>query len=373
MSEPTGRPSEPETTLLPTTQPITQPVPQPATQPVPPPGAQPGAEGAPQWAVASTGQTQPVNRGAEQGTAPFSAQAPDCTAAGSPAPAVVGAPSGAPEGAPAGAPAGGHDGWHSGPAAGGYPAGGYPGGYPGGGYPGGTLPPQTDGWGPQGDVLANGPQGGSRRRFPLGLAAAGGAVLIAGAAFAAGMAISGHDARVQNTAVGSPLGNGQGQQAPGQQGQGQQGQGQQGQGGGQLGNPPNGGRLPSGIGRLVAAGTIASIDGGTLVVQGQNAQQVTVKTSADTQVEQDLGGTVDSLRVGDLIFVAGRVGSDGTVTALAIADRPFFAGIPGNQNGTGQNGTGQNGTDDGTGQNGTDDGQNTFDQAPGQADGGVTT
>jgi hypothetical protein len=195
---------------------------------------------------------------------------------------------------------------------------------------GGVLPPPPGpyaGW-QRPDVVHNGPTGPSRR-VPIGLAAAGGAVLIAGAAFAAGMAIANHGDTVQTTSSSTPLG-GQGDQL-GQGGQGQLGQGQQ--------AAPNGGQLPSGIGSLVAAGQISAINGSTLQVQGQQGV-VTVKTSNSTQVEADLGGSVDALQVGDLIFVAGSTAADGSVTAQAIADRPFFGGIRGSGQGTSGQGTG---------------------------------
>ena len=173
---------------------------------------------------------------------------------------------------------------------------------------------------PTADRVQAGPGRAAGRRLPLGLVAAGGAVLIAGTAFAAGLAIADHGALQGTQTVGST--NGQ----PGADQQGGPG-GQAGGSGGRSGGGTDG-RLPTGIGSLVAAGQITAIDGGTLLVVGHRGA-VTVRTDAGTQVEPDLGGTVSALQVGDLVFVAGSTASDGTVTATAIADRPFFAGIPG--------------------------------------------
>jgi Domain of unknown function (DUF5666) len=177
---------------------------------------------------------------------------------------------------------------------------------------------------PTAERVQAGPGPVTGRRLPLGLVAAGGAVLIAGTAFAAGLAIADHGALQGTGTVGSSNGRPGPScwSAPGRQ------SGGSGGGSGGSGGGTGDGRLPTGIGSLVAAGQIAAIDGATLVVVGHQGA-VTVRTSADTQVEPDLGGTVSALQVGDLVFVAGSTASDGTVTATAIADRPFFAGIPG--------------------------------------------
>ena len=166
----------------------------------------------------------------------------------------------------------------------------------------------------------------------MGLLAAGGAVLIAGTAFAAGLAVAGNRATL--TTASAPIaGSGPNGGAP-----------QGGLGGG----APQGGtggapRFPSGIGRLAAAGRISAVHGSTLTLESLGGGSVTVRTTGATQVEQDLGGSVSALQVGDVIFVAGTRAGDGTVTALAIADHPFFAGIGGGRGlgGNGQGGTGQ--------------------------------
>ena len=87
--------------------------------------------------------------------------------------------------------------------------------------------------------------------------------------------------------------------------------------------PPSGAqqRPNGGFGRGTA-GTIDHVDGTTVYVKTQNGEIVKVSTSDSTKVQITSDGKLTDLKVGQQIVVQGQPGSDGTVTAQTLTQRP---------------------------------------------------
>jgi Cu/Ag efflux protein CusF len=70
------------------------------------------------------------------------------------------------------------------------------------------------------------------------------------------------------------------------------------------------------------AGTIDRIDGTTVYVKTQNGEIVKVSTSDSTKVQITSDGKLSDLKAGEQVVVQGQPGSDGTVTAQTLTQRP---------------------------------------------------
>lgn len=69
-----------------------------------------------------------------------------------------------------------------------------------------------------------------------------------------------------------------------------------------------------------AGGTIASVDGDTLTVEGEDGSTTTVRVGDDTVVRETVDGSVDDLAEGDSVLVLGEADDDGNVTAATVVD-----------------------------------------------------
>jgi hypothetical protein len=183
-----------------------------------------------------------------------------------------------------------------------------------------------------------------RRKAVLGAAGAGAAVLLVGAGFLAGSQLRGGDDTTRLVSDQSgPMGGGYG--APfGRGGQ----EGDQGMPGGQIpgdidgdANGPQGGAAAS---SFVTAGQITAISGSSLTLSTLQGGTAKVTTTSSTTVAGTSGGSLSSLAVGQVVFVAGTKASDGSYLATAIMTRPTRGGgtshgdgVPG---GSGADGTG---------------------------------
>ena len=76
---------------------------------------------------------------------------------------------------------------------------------------------------------------------------------------------------------------------------------------------------PGGAGGLTA-GTIESIDGGTITVKLADGSTVQVTTTADTSVTQSTDAVVGDLATGDTITVIGQKDDSGNVAADSISE-----------------------------------------------------
>jgi hypothetical protein len=158
----------------------------------------------------------------------------------------------------------------------------------------------------------------------IGAAGAGVAVLLVGAGFLAGTQFGGD--RGDTTRLVSdqsgPLAAG-GYGAPGGR------DGGQGLPGGQLpGDPDGDGDGPLGgaaAASFVTAGQITAISGSTITLSTFRGGSATVTTTSSTTVGGSAGGSLSSLAVGQVIFVAGTKTGDGSYQATAIMTRPTGA------------------------------------------------
>ncbi|MHB1170941.1 MAG: hypothetical protein ACYCZY_00280 [Lacisediminihabitans sp.] len=89
--------------------------------------------------------------------------------------------------------------------------------------------------------------------------------------------------------------------------------------GGASGGNPAGGFASTGGGRFTS-GTIASINGGTIVIKTADGRQKTVKTAPTTNVTKTVASSVSGLKAGQTITVVGATDSSGTVTATVISE-----------------------------------------------------
>jgi hypothetical protein len=136
-----------------------------------------------------------------------------------------------------------------------------------------------------------------------------GAVVLAAVAFGGGMFVE--KAVASPTAAASGQGGGRGQFGQGGgRGQGGQGQGGQGARGGLRGT----------------TGTVDHVDGNTVYVKAQDGSTVKVTTSNSTAVDVTKQGSVADLAPGSQVVVQGNRGSDGTVAAQRITERPANGG-----------------------------------------------
>ncbi|GAB2808366.1 DUF5666 domain-containing protein [Lentzea nigeriaca] len=89
------------------------------------------------------------------------------------------------------------------------------------------------------------------------------------------------------------------------------------------GTPPSGSqqRPNGGFGRGTI-GTIDHVDGTTVYVKTQNGQVIKVSTSDSTKVQITSDGKLTDLKAGQQVVVQGQAGSDGTVTAQTLTQRP---------------------------------------------------
>jgi hypothetical protein len=89
------------------------------------------------------------------------------------------------------------------------------------------------------------------------------------------------------------------------------------------GTPPSGSNRPNGGGfGRGTTGTIDHIDGTTVYVKTPNGQIVKVSTSDSTKVQITSEGKLTDLKAGQQVVVQGQPGSDGTVTAQTLTERP---------------------------------------------------
>ncbi len=92
-----------------------------------------------------------------------------------------------------------------------------------------------------------------------------------------------------------------------------------------------GGLVPGGIpeflgGTGTALGTIASIDGSTLRIDGIDGAPVTVLVTPQTQILSLSGFDISALKVGSLVVVNGSPMQEGTITADVIVETPDLGG-----------------------------------------------
>jgi cytochrome c-type biogenesis protein CcmE len=85
------------------------------------------------------------------------------------------------------------------------------------------------------------------------------------------------------------------------------------------GTPPSGAQQRGNRGTI---GTIDHVDGTTVYVKTQNGQIVKVSTSDSTKVQITSDGKLTDLKAGQQVVVQGQAGSDGTVTAQTLTQRP---------------------------------------------------
>lgn len=84
------------------------------------------------------------------------------------------------------------------------------------------------------------------------------------------------------------------------------------------GTPPSGANR-AGRGTI---GTIDRVEGTDVYVKTQNGEIVKVSTSDSTKVQITSDGKVSDLKAGQQVVVQGQPGSDGTVTAQTLTQRP---------------------------------------------------
>lgn len=100
--------------------------------------------------------------------------------------------------------------------------------------------------------------------------------------------------------------------APGGSGQGTTAQGTTGQGGT--------GSAAAGTGAAVTTGTVKLVDGDTVYVATSDGKVVKVKVATTTTVSR--AASIADVKAGSTVVVAGTTGSDGTVTATSVTERP---------------------------------------------------
>ncbi|MFS8102493.1 hypothetical protein LFM09_35745 [Lentzea alba] len=87
------------------------------------------------------------------------------------------------------------------------------------------------------------------------------------------------------------------------------------------GTPPSGAQQRPNGGRGTV-GTIDHIEGTTVYVKTQSGEIVKVSTSDTTKVQITSEGELGDLKAGQQVTVQGQTGSDGTVTAQTLTQRP---------------------------------------------------
>ena len=81
----------------------------------------------------------------------------------------------------------------------------------------------------------------------------------------------------------------------------------------------------------LTAGTIQSIDGGTIIVKLPDGSTATVKTTDSTNVTKAAASSVSDLKAGETLMVRGPKDGSGDVSATSISEGPngFFGARPG--------------------------------------------
>ena len=81
----------------------------------------------------------------------------------------------------------------------------------------------------------------------------------------------------------------------------------------------------------LTAGTIQSIDGGTIIVKLPDGSTATVKTTDSTNVTKAAASSVSDLKAGETLMVRGPKDGSGNVSATSISEGPngFFGARPG--------------------------------------------
>lgn len=95
--------------------------------------------------------------------------------------------------------------------------------------------------------------------------------------------------------------------APGGSGQGTTGQG-------------GTGSAVAGTGAAITTGTVKLVDGDTVYVATSDGKVVKVKVATTTTVSR--AASIADVKAGSTVVVAGTTGSDGTVTATSVTERP---------------------------------------------------
>ena len=80
----------------------------------------------------------------------------------------------------------------------------------------------------------------------------------------------------------------------------------------------------------LTAGTIQSIDGGTIIVKLPDGSTATVKTTDSTNVTKAAASSVSDLKAGETLMVRGPKDGSGNVSATSISEGPngFFGARP---------------------------------------------
>jgi hypothetical protein len=94
-------------------------------------------------------------------------------------------------------------------------------------------------------------------------------------------------------------------------------------------------------GGSAAAGTVSSVNGGTIYVQETSGNTVKVRLSSVTKITKSMPVTKAKVYPGDTVVIAGVTGKSGTVTATTITDSGVRA--------TGSSSTGSSSTGSGSG------------------------
>ena len=72
----------------------------------------------------------------------------------------------------------------------------------------------------------------------------------------------------------------------------------------------------------VVNGSVLSVDGTTMTIQGRDGSSKIVLYSGSTQFMKTTAGTSTDVVVGSQVMVAGKTNSDGSITASTISLRP---------------------------------------------------
>lgn len=179
---------------------------------------------------------------------------------------------------------------------------------------------------PVGEELATPRRGMSKVTMALG----------AGVILVAGVIIGIQAQKTFGDAGGTARGGGAAGAAQGASGPGGAGQGPNGQGGFGRGGFGPGGQGGGGFGNATI-GTVKSIDGDTIRIETPQGATVTVRTSADTRVQVTKTGKVSDLEEGGTVVVQGERADDGTIDATAVSQG---GGMRGGFGGPGRGGNG---------------------------------
>lgn len=90
-----------------------------------------------------------------------------------------------------------------------------------------------------------------------------------------------------------------------------------------------GGAAGGGAGGGFTAGTIASIDGGTITLTLTDGSKVKVTTGTSTTVTKSAAGKVSDLATGETVTVRGTKDSNGNVTATSVSEGALPGGFGG--------------------------------------------